>query len=76
MNTQRVQDCTQATVICLINAYIDTLVEMARAPLAKAQEGRERKLAYQEFRKLNKERLRDIGMDDPQQQLKILGRYL
>ena len=76
MNTQRVQDCTQATLICLINDYLDSLANFLRSLLVEVREGRERKQAYQEFRKLNRERLRDIGMDDPQRQLKTLGRYL
>ena len=76
MNNQQVQNCTQATVICMINAYVDTLVEKYRAYRAAIRTKQERKQVYQQFKKMNQEGLRDIGMDDPQKQLQTLGRYL
>ena len=76
MNTQRVQNCTQATVICAINDAIDSVITLLRGWQARVRVDRERDLAYREFQKLDAKALRDVGMDDPQKQLQVLGRYL
>ena len=76
MNTRQVQDCTQATLICQINDAIDSVVAVFREAQANIRAERERKEAYREYQKLNAETLRDIGMDDPQKQLRTFGRYL
>ena len=76
MNTRQAQECTQATLICLINDAIDSVVAAFREAQASIRVERERKEAYREYQKLNTETLRDIGMDDPQKQLRTVGRYL
>lgn len=76
MNSQQTQTCTQAPIICSANEYIESLARVFRELAEEIREHGERKVLYRKYGMLNAAQLRDIGMDDPQKQLEILGRYL
>ena len=76
MSHQQMQNCCPVTVNSEFESVVDWIIATCREWVAKYDSARERKALYQYYRHLDAARLHDIGMDDPQKQLEVLGRYL
>ena len=76
MNTQRLQNYAREDFVYDCNRGLDGIFCAIRAYVDRIRLIRERKALYRRFKMLDDNRLRDIGMHDPQAQLKVLGRYL
>ena len=76
MSHQQMQNCCSTPVSSEFESIVDSVIAAYREWIAKYDLARERKALYQYYRRLDATKLRDIGMDDPQKQLEVLGRYL
>ena len=75
MNTHTLQRNTPVIVLDECSSWIERgLVHAARA-IAEHRARRARKLQLNKLASLSTNRLRDIGLDDPQAQLQYFGAY-
>ena len=76
MNIQNATNCTHTLLVCLVQQAMDELTGFYRGAVQRIRKSREQAEMYRVYRGFDAARLRDIGLDDPQKQLELLGRYL
>ena len=76
MSTPHVSECKKTDLVYLLQQVVDDVAEVLRGALMRIRKSRERAEMYRAYRRLDARKLRDIGLDDPQKQLELLGRYL
>ncbi len=76
MINQNIQNHTHPEVIGGFHSSVDRLFCNVIERIDTYRENQSRRALYSYYQKLNIDQLRDIGMGNPQDQLRILGRYL
>ena len=76
MNTSNATECKQTGLVYLLQQLADDFAEVFHGAIRRIRKSRERAQMYRVYRRLDAKKLRDIGLDDPQKQLDLLGRYL
>ena len=76
MNPQQMQNCERSVVFCSLIEAVYNLIDVVHIFLDRIQIRHEQKALYRYYSRLDAAKLRDIGMHDPQNQLRVLGRYL
>ncbi len=76
MNLQQTQNCHGPGIMCLLTGLLETLFAFLSRIIDGIRRSNECREARHRYLRLDQTTLRDIGMNDPQTQLSVLGRYL
>jgi hypothetical protein len=76
MTTQYLQKSTHAAVYDECGSWIERILCRAAETIAAARSGQARKTQLAQFRKVSPRQLSDIGLDDPQVQMRLFDAYI
>lgn len=76
MITQNLHRHAQTEVFASFHTGVDGLVRKVTGRIKAYRENRERRELYAYYQKFTNKQLQDIGMGNPQDQLRVMGCYL
>ncbi len=76
MNQLQLQNCERADFLCVLSLIFEAFIDKLHQQVARIHKTRNNDALYRYYRRLDQARLRDIGMLNPENQLRVLGRYL
>ncbi len=76
MTTQYLQKSTHATVLDECSSWIERILVRATETIAALRNGRARQAQLGHLSKLSLRQLSDIGLDDPQVQMRLFGAHI
>ena len=76
MTTQYLQKSTQTAVLNECSSWIERIQVRAAETIAAVRNGRARQTDLGHLSKLSPRQLSDIGLDDPQVQMRLFGAYI
>jgi uncharacterized protein YjiS (DUF1127 family) len=76
MTTQYLQKSTQTAVLNECSSWIERIQVRAAETIAAVRNGRARQADLGHLSKLSPRQLSDIGLDDPQVQMRLFGAYI
>jgi hypothetical protein len=76
MSYQNLQNCPHTEVISGFDSMIDRFTRSLVKQIDSYRETQSRRVLYRCYRRFTADQLRDIGMGNPQDQLRVLGRYI
>jgi hypothetical protein len=76
MSFQNLQNCPHTEVISGYDPIVDRFTRNLVKHIDSYLETQSRRALYRYYRKFTVDQLRDIGMGNPQDQLRMLGRYI
>ena len=76
MTTQYLQKSTHAAVLDECSSWIERILVSAVVTIAAGRNRRARQMQLSRLGKLSPRQLRDIGLDDPQVQMRLFGAYI